>query len=299
MNILKTPDHCFADLPGYSFQDNYINVGSEHELLMHYVDYGDIDAPVILMLHGEPSWSYLYRNMINIAEQAGFRVIAPDLIGFGKSDKYDTQSAYTYASHLTWLSTFVKKLTLQNIHLICQDWGGLLGLRLLSADPDNFAAVVVANTMLPTGDHTPPDAFLAWQQYSQTTDNFDIGAIIQRATHKDVIDEVVAAYNAPFPEEKYKAAARKFPMLVPTSPNDPEAQNNRNAWKILGEFSKPFLTAFSDQDPVTKGGEKIFQKLVPGCKGQAHTIIKGGGHFLQEDCASELINHAIKCFKGQ
>jgi haloalkane dehalogenase len=298
MDILKTPSSYFDNLPGYSFQPHYIDVGDEHELIMHYVDYGPSDGPIILMLHGEPSWSYLYRNMINVAASSGFRVIAPDLIGFGKSDKYVNQEAYTYASHLEWLNRLIIRLALTEINLICQDWGGLLGLRLVAAQTEKFAAVVAANTMLPTGEHEPSKAFTAWQAYSQTTENFNIGNIIQGATHKEIIEEVIAAYNAPFPSEKYKAGARKFPMLVPTSLDDPEAQNNKEAWEVLKRFTKPFLTAFSDKDPVTKGGEKIFQKLIPGCKGQAHTIIKNGGHFLQEDCAHELITLAIECFRG-
>lgn len=298
MEIIKTPSSYFDNLPGYSFQAHYLNIGEDHELNMHYVDYGPSDGPVILMLHGEPSWSYLYRNMINVAASSGFRVIAPDLIGFGKSDKYVSQDAYTYASHLLWLKQLLDKLSLTNINLICQDWGGLLGLRLVAAQPERFAAVVVANTMLPTGEHGPSKAFLDWQEYSQKTETFDISGIIQRATHKEIISEVIAAYNAPFPSEEYKAGARKFPMLVPIQEDDPEAQNNKEAWKSLARFTKPFLTAFSDQDPVTKGGEKLFQKLVPGCAGQPHTILKNGGHFLQEDCAHELINLAINCFRG-
>ena len=305
MEILKTPENRFYNLPGYSFQPNFINVASDwdqaqdtNELLMHYVDFGDKNHPIILMLHGEPSWSYLYRQMINDAANAGFRVIAPDLIGFGKSDKYAEKSAYTYANHLAWLNSFINQLSLQNINLICQDWGGLLGLRILANRSELFSACIAANTMLPTGDHDPGQAFFDWQVYSQSTPNFDIGEIIQRATHKELINEIVAAYNAPFPSERYKVGARMFPMLVPTTPNDPETENNRQAWQSLKQFTKPFLTAFSDGDPVTKGGEKIFQKLIPGCNNQAHIILENGGHFLQEDCGDELIKHAIQFFQG-
>ncbi len=301
MSIVSSPSYLFDDLPGYSFQPNYVEVNDnsvydDSSVKMHYVDYGEKNKPIIMMLHGEPTWSYLYRNLIIDAEQAGFRVIAPDLIGFGKSDKYITQDAYTYANHLEWLTQFLTKLQLKNIRLICQDWGGLLGLRLVAQFPDLFSAVVAANTMLPTGDHKPPQAFLEWQQYSQTSSNFDIGGIIQRGTHKELIEEVLAAYRAPFPLESHKAGVRKFPMLVPISPNDPESANNRQAWQSLSQFKKPFLTLFSDQDPVTKGGEKIFQKLVPGCKGQNHKILQDGGHFLQEDCSKELIQLSTKFF---
>jgi haloalkane dehalogenase len=305
MEVLKTPENQFDNLPGYSFQSNFINVASAwdnaegvDELLMHYVDFGDKSAPIIMMLHGEPSWSYLYRHMIDKAASEGFRVIAPDLIGFGKSDKYAQQSAYTYANHLNWLNALIDKLGLKHIHLICQDWGGLLGLRILADRSDLFSACVAANTMLPTGDYHPGQAFVDWQHYSQNTKIFDCGNIIQNACEKELIEEIVAAYNAPFPEEKYKAGARKFPMLVPITPDDPEAQNNRLAWGKLQQFKKPFLTAFSDKDPITAGGDKVFQKLVPGCKDQAHVTLKDAGHFLQEDCGDQLISHAITLFKG-
>ena len=297
MPILKTPAANFVNLPGYSFQEHYCNVGTNHDLLMHYVDYGPTKGPIILMLHGEPTWSYLYRNMINEAADAGFRVIVPDLIGFGKSDKYTSQDDYTYANHLAWLTSFITQLSLRHVHLICQDWGGLLGLRLVAATPDLFAAVVAANTMLPIGGKPLPEAFVKWQNYSQTSENFDIGAIIQSATNKEIICEVINAYNAPFPDETYKAGARKFPMLVPTDANDPQAKNNQDAWQALARFEKPFLTAFSDNDPITQGGEKLFQKHIPGCKNQPHIILKNAGHFLQEDCAHELITASLNCFK--
>nr|WP_136249629.1 haloalkane dehalogenase [Ningiella ruwaisensis] len=306
MKILKTPASRFDNLPGYSFQAAYINVAGVEEaqighqqLLMHYVDYGKKDAPLILMLHGEPTWSYLYRKMICQAQAQGFRVIAPDLIGFGKSDKFDSQDAYTYANHLRWLETLLEKLQIQNMHLICQDWGGLLGLRLVAKFPDTFSSVVAANTMLPTGDHKTPDAFFKWQQFSQEVDVFPVGEVIQKATVNELIPEVIDAYDAPFPSEAHKCGVRKFPMLVPTQPDNPESENNRLAWKNLSNYKKPFLTAFSDSDPITAGGDKVFQNLIPGCKGQAHTTLKGGGHFLQEDVGNELISIALSFFEKQ
>jgi haloalkane dehalogenase len=298
MKILKTPENRFEGLPGYSFNANYVNVDTaDTPLMMHYVDYGHKDAPIILMLHGEPTWSYLYRNMIIEAQAQGYRVIAPDLIGFGKSDKFNSQEAYTYTSHLLWLERFVLSTDLNNIHLICQDWGGLLVLRLVAKYPEMFSAVVAANTMLPTGDHTPPDAFLKWQSFSQEVEIFPVAQVIQKASVNDLIEEVLAAYEAPFPTEEYKCAVRKFPLLVPTRPDDPESQNNREAWDSLRRFDKPFLTAFSDSDPVTAGGDRIFQKLIPGCEGQAHVVIKNGGHFLQEDSGDELIKVSLNFFK--
>jgi haloalkane dehalogenase len=223
--------------------------------------------------------------MITKAVANGFRVIAPDLIGFGKSDKPANQDDYTYARHLEWLRSFLMTLGLQDIHLICQDWGGLLGLRLVAQTPDLFSAVIAANTMLPTGEHKASDAFLKWQQYSQTSVEFNVGNILQGATVTDLSEEVISAYNAPFPSDEYKAGVRKFPMLVPISTEDPESANNKLAWIELSQFTKPFITAFSDSDPITKGGE-------------THYILKNGGHFLQEDCSDELINIAINNFKG-
>ncbi len=298
MKILKTPSERFEALAGYSFQPNYLDVGEpEQSLMMHYVDYGKKDAPVILMLHGQPTWSYLYRKMICKAEAEGYRVIAPDLIGFGKSDKFASQSPYTYANHLMWLERLLLALKITDVHLICQDWGGLLGLRLLVKFPDLFASVVAANTMLPTGEHPPGEAFLKWQAFSQNVEHFEVGKVIQNATVNDMISEVIMAYDAPFPSEEYKCGVRKFPMLVPISIDDPESENNRKAWQVLMTLDKPFLTAFSDNDPITAGGDKIMQKLIPGCKGQPHVVIKGGGHFLQEDVGEQLIQHALSFFK--
>ncbi len=297
MKVLKTPPERFEKLPGYSFQENYIDVGEASQpLMMHYVDYGEADAPIILMLHGQPTWSYLYRKMICHAEAQGYRVLAPDLIGFGKSDKFDSQSPYTYANHLLWLERFFLNFEGTNINLICQDWGGLLGLRLVAKFPERFAAVLAANTMLPTGDHPPGEAFFKWQEFSQTVEKFPVGRVIQKATVNEMIPELVDAYDAPFPDETYKCAVRKFPMLVPTRPDDPESENNREAWKALMEFKKPFVTAFSDSDPITAGGDKIMQKLIPGCNQQAHVLLKGGGHFLQEDVGEQLIEHAVTFF---
>jgi len=290
MEIVRTPDKRFKNLPGYSFEPNYLTVpGPEDEKLrVHYVDEGPEDAEPLLLMHGEPSWSYLYRKMIPIITRAGYRTIAPDLVGFGRSDKPTRQDDYTYQRHVDWMQAWLDQMDLKGITLVCQDWGGLIGLRLLAANPDRFERVVTANTGLPTGDHPISDAFLNWRKFSIETPDFDTGAIIAMATRKEVSDDVIAAYNAPFPDDTYKAGARIFPSLVPIEPDDPASQANREAWKVLGGFEKPFLTAFSDGDPITRGGEGVFQKNVPGAKGRPHTTIKGGGHFLQEDCGEEL-----------
>jgi len=290
MQYLRTPDKQFDDLPGYDFTPNYKNVddGEGGELRVHYLDEGPRDGLPILLMHGEPSWSYLYRKMIPGLSAAGFRVLVPDLIGFGRSDKPTERDDYSYQSHIDWMSQWLHAIDLQDVVLFCQDWGGLIGLRLVAAEPERFSGVVAANTFLPTGDHAPGEAFLDWQNFSQTVEVFPTGKIIQGATVSNLSEEVLAAYDAPYPSEAHKAGARQFPMLVPTSPDNPASEDNRLAWKALSQFDKPFLTAFSDQDPVSKGGDKLFQKLIPGCNGQAHMTIEGGGHFLQEDKGEQL-----------
>ena len=290
MNIKRTPDERFENLPDYPFEPNYLTVPGPEDthLRIHYVDEGPSDAEPVLLMHGEPSWSYLYRKMIPIIIKAGYRAIAPDLVGFGRSDKPTERDDYTYQRHVDWMQAWLDQMDLNGITLVCQDWGGLIGLRLLTASPDRFTRAVTANTGLPTGDHPISDAFLNWRKFSVETPDFDAGAIIAMATKKPMTDEIMAAYNAPFPDDTYKAGARIFPSLVPIASDDPASQANREAWKVLSRFEKPFLTAFSDGDPITRGGESIFQKQVPGAKGQPHTTIRGGGHFLQEDCGEAL-----------
>ena len=284
MTILQTPADRFQTLPDYPFAPHYVSVGDETQpLQLHYLDEGDAHAPVVLLLHGEPSWSYLYRKMIPIFVEAGYRAIAPDLIGFGKSDKILEREAYSYKQHVSWLTEFVMRLDLQDITLVAQDWGGLLGLRVLAENESRFARVSIANTGLPTGDQPPSEAFLQWRAFSQTVPEFPTGFILQGATVRKLTDDEVAAYDAPFPDETYKAAARMFPVLVPISPDDPAAEPNRRAWAALMQWQKPFLTCFSDQDPVTRGADAVFQKLVPGAKNAPHQTLAGGGHFLQED----------------
>ncbi len=285
MEAVRTPDDRFVNLPGYDFEPQYADVGG---LRMHYVDKGPRDGETVLMLHGEPSWSYLYRKMIPIITAAGLRAVAPDLIGFGRSDKPVERDDYTYQRHVDWTTAFVTALDLRNITLFGQDWGGLIGLRIAAEHPERFSRIVAANAFLPTGDNPPGEAFLRWQKFSQESPVFDIGRLVQAATKTELPDDVVAAYDAPFPDDSYKAGARKFPALVPTSPDDPAAAANRKAWEVLEKWDKPFLTAFSDSDPVTAGGDRVFQSRVPGTKDQPHTTITGAGHFLQEDKGEEL-----------
>ena len=255
---------------------------------MHYVDEGPKDGEIVLCLHGEPSWSYLYRKMIPVYVAAGYRVIAPDLIGFGKSSKPTQTSDYTFQKHIDWVKSLVHQLDLQGVNLFCQDWGGLIGLRILAEESERFSRAVVGNSGLPTGERGATEAFMKWQKFSQTVPVFPVGSMIQRSTVSEMSPEEVAAYDAPFPDETYKAGARIFPALVPTTPDNVETGNNKKAWASLMQFNKPFLTLFSDSDPITKGGERVLQKLIPGTKGQKHTIIEAGGHFLQEDKGKEI-----------
>ena len=285
MDVLRTPDERFADLPGYSFAPHYVEVDG---LRIHHVDEGPRDAAPVLMLHGEPSWSYLYRKMIPVFTAAGYRTVAPDLVGFGRSDKPAARDDYTYERHVAWMRGVVEALDLRDITLVCQDWGGLIGLRLVAEMGDRFSRVVAANTFLPTGDQDPGDAFRAWQQYSQTVPDFHVGGIVKGGCAGEPPPEVVAAYDAPFPDDSYKAGARQFPLLVPTTPDNPASAANRAAWEVLQRWDRPFLTAFGDSDAITRGADRVLQKLIPGAAGQPHTVIANAGHFIQEDRGEEL-----------
>ena len=291
MEMLRTPENRFDNLPGYPFKPNYVTIKDRSEdtdIRIHYLDEGDAGTQVVLMLHGEPSWSYLYRKMVAPFVDAGYRVLAPDLPGFGRSDKPANRDDYSFARHLAWMQDWLHALDLNNIILICQDWGGLIGLRLVAAEPERFARVVTTNTMLPTGDHPAGDAFLQWQQFSQEVPVFPTGQIVNKGTVAGLSDAEIAAYDAPFPDESFKEGARQFPTLVPTTPDNPESEANRSAWKVLMGFDKPWLCAFGDSDPITGPAAPVIQKLIPGCQGQPHTTLKNGGHFIQEDCGEEL-----------
>jgi haloalkane dehalogenase len=290
VKILRTPDDRFLNLVGYQFDPNYAEVlDIEGDCLrIHYVDEGPKKADPVLLMHGEPSWSYLYRKMIPIIINSGYRAVAPDLVGFGRSDKPAQRSDYSYQRHVDWMQNWLDQMELNRITLVCQDWGGLIGLRLLANNPDRFIRVVAANTGLPTGDTPITDAFLKWRKFSLEVQDFDVGAVITMGCQKPLPHDIAAAYNAPFPDDTFKEGARIFPSLVPIEPNDPASPANRKAWEVLSNFDKPFLTAFSDSDPITKGGDLIFQNRVTGAKGQPHTTIKGGGHFLQEDCGEDF-----------
>jgi haloalkane dehalogenase len=291
MRCLRTPESAFEDLPGFPFDPHYAMVadGDGGELRVHYLDVGPSGGPMVVLMHGEPSWCYLYRKMIPVLADAGLRCIAPDLVGFGRSDKPAERSDYTYARHVEWMrSLLVDQIGIDDATLVGQDWGGLIGLRVVADNPDRFARVVAANTGLPVGDGKITDAFLAWQRFSQEAVDFPVGGIVRRGCRTELPPDVVAAYDAPFPDDSYKAGARVFPILVPTRPDDPGAEANRKAWEVLEGWQKPFLTAFSDGDPITASGQTVFQRRIPGARGRNHVTIEGGGHFLQEDRGPEL-----------
>ena len=284
--ILRTPEERFENLPDYPFAPNYTDFGAAR---IHFVDEGEKQAKeTVLMLHGEPSWSFLYRKMIPIIANAGHRVIAPDLLGFGKSDKFTEAEKYTYAMHVESIQRLIENLDLRNITLVCQDWGGLIGLRVAAENPDRFSRIVAANTFLPTGDEKVPKAFKLWLAMSQASPIFPVGKFVKMGCQTKLSKEIVKAYDAPFPDKTYKVAARVFPTLVPITPDNPASEANRKAWEILRKWDKPFLTAFSDGDPITRGADQILQSQIPGAKNQPHTTIKDAGHFLQEDKGEEL-----------
>jgi haloalkane dehalogenase len=288
MQVLRTPDARFEGLDGWAYAPHYATVTDADgtQLRLHYVDEGPADAAPVLLMHGEPSWAYLYRRIIADLVAKGHRVIAPDLIGFGRSDKPTEREDYTYERHVAWMSNWLQQMELSDVTLFCQDWGGLIGLRLVAAFPEMFAGVVVGNTGLPVGGGMT-DGFKAWRDFSQSVPQFPVGFIVNGGTGRDLTPAEVAAYDAPFPDETYKAGARQFPTLVPVEEGQASVAENKAAWEVLSRFDKPFLTAFSDGDAVTRGGEKLFQERVPGTKGQPHVILSGG-HFLQEDSPAEI-----------
>ncbi|MEO9468963.1 haloalkane dehalogenase [Parasphingorhabdus sp.] len=320
MQVLRTPDSRFEKLSDYDFEPHYAEVDGADGTAMrlHYLDEGPRDGAVILCMHGQPSWSYLYRKMIPILVNAGFRVIAPDLIGFGKSDKPSHIDDYSYQSHVDWMNQWFRALDISDVTLMCQDWGGLIGLRVVADNVDRFARLVIANTGLPSSKTITPEmsemlgnlyptipvpnaamvqeqfasgspgAFLFWVKYAAESPDFSVGevfGILSGIKDQAVLD----GYTAPHPDDTFIAGARKFPSLVPILPqHQPDRDANDKAWEVLEKFEKPVLTAFSDSDPVTKGGETAFQERIPGAKGVDHVTIKGGGHFLQEDCPEQL-----------
>ncbi|MGF6999780.1 haloalkane dehalogenase [Paraburkholderia sp. GAS32] len=290
MKLLRTPDLRFVNMPDYGFEPVYTTIKDADgtEIRIHSVDCGPREAAPILLLHGEPSWSFLYRHMIDGLVKRGHRVVAPDLVGFGKSDKPVEQSDYTFERHVDWMSKWLDANDFREATMFAQDWGGLIGLRLLARFPDRFSRVVMGNTSLPIGTGSN-EAFRRWLEFSRSTPTLKVGNIVSSGTVRGLTAEEIAAYDAPFPDETYKAGARRFPELVPITPEHPSVAENKAAWEILKTFEKPFLTTFSDRDPIMEGGEMIFRELIPGASGQPHVTISGAGHFLQEDKPNQLV----------
>lgn len=287
MKILRTPDQRFADLPDFAFEPHYLEIEAEEDRLrIHYLDEGPRDGEPVLMLHGEPSWAFLYRFMVPPCAER-FRVLVPDLIGFGRSDKPARISDYSYASHLAWLTAWFEELDLTGVTLVAQDWGSLLGLRMVAAMPERFARVVIGNGFLPTGTPKAPPAFVIWKLFARWSPWFPISRIVNAGSFRKLSAAERRAYDAPFPSAAFKAGARAFPRLVPTRPEDPEAAANREAWKVLSTWQKPFLTTFSNGDPIMRGGDRYFHKSVPGTRGLEHQTLVGG-HFLQEDSGPQF-----------
>jgi len=293
MPLVRTPDDRFANLEGFPYEPRYVEINGAR---VHYVDEGS--GEVILCLHGEPTWSYLYRKMIPILA-AAHRVVAMDFIGFGRSDKFTEREDYTFEMHRSTIASFIRKLDLTGITAVVQDWGGILGLRVATELPERFARLVIMNTGLPTGDVPATEGFMKWRTYATTTPDLPIGTIVKRsaADRESITDDIVAAYDAPFPDLTYKMGAEMFPWLVPIEPNQPGALEMRETREALSNWSKPALVMFSDGDPVTRGGDRFFRKLIPSANNEPQIVIKDAGHFLQEEKGQEIAAEIIAFIK--
>ena len=301
MQILRTADQHFTNLPEFPYPPRYCEVSDQDggTLRVGWVEDGPAEADPVLMLHGEPSWSFLYRRMIPILAAAGHRVICPDLVGFGRSDKPTRIEDHTYARHVEWMRALAfDALDLRQVTLVCQDWGGLIGLRLAAEHPDRFARIVVANTGLPTGDLPMPEIWWSFREVIQGAPEIQVGRFVEAGCVRPITDAVRAAYDAPFPDEAYKVAARAMPGLIPTAPDNPASEPNRAAWKALCASTTPMLVAFSDSDPITGAMAPIFAGQMRGAQGIDHPVIANAGHFLQEDAGEELAE-AIVRFLGR
>ncbi len=299
--ILRTPESRFANLPDFPYTPQYTDIGAGDigqagatRLRIAHIDEGPRDGAIVLLMHGEPTWSYLYRKMIPVLVAAGYRVIAPDLVGFGRSDKPADRADYTYLNHVLWMKAWLQHHDFKGITLFCQDWGSLIGLRMAAEVPERFARIVLANGGLPTGTGAVPKAFKYWRAFSRYSPWFPIGRIVKAGCVHGLTPPEIAAYDAPFPSARFKVGARVFPGLVPTEPTDPERARNEQAWEVFRAWRKPFLTLFSNRDPVTRGGERVWQQQVPGAQGQPHARTRNAGHFLQEDKGAELAGDIVK-----
>ena len=331
MKYKRTPDARFENLKDYSFEPNYLSVDDTEggELRLHYLDEGPADGPVVLLMHGQPAWSYLYRHMIPLLLAEGFRVVVPDLIGFGRSDKPTRIEDYTYARHITWMREWLTRLDLNNITVFFQDWGSMIGLRLVAAFPERFSHVVLANGALVSGpipvEHaellktvykTLPvvsaaelepfflnqegvPGILYWRKHCAKYADFSVGAVMNSLSSGEKLTQrEIDAFNAPYPDESYLAGARRFPSLIPLFADDSEVAENRAAWEVLALFDKPFMCAFADNDPVTAGGDKPFLERVAGCRGVSHRTISPAAHFLQQDQPEQCVQAILDVRSG-
>jgi len=290
MKILRNKDTDFGEIVDWKYEPKFEPINTEYgELNIHYIDEGSKNAKTVLLLHGEPTWGYLYRKFVDPLVANGLRVVVPDLPGFGKSDKLSERNGYTYEKYVDWMNTWLNNLDLSHVTLFGQDWGGLIGIRLVVKNQERFSSVVVSNTGLPTGERPLGEAFESWRNYSQTVENFHIGGIVKGGSVSELDQFTIDAYNAPFPDDSFKEAARQFPLLVPDSINNPSYVHNVEAWKELKKWEKPFLCAFSDKDHIFKGVENSFIKQIPGADRMNHVVIKDAGHFLQEDKPQECV----------
>jgi len=286
MRCLRTPENRFADLPGFGYPPQYADAGG---VRLAWVEAGPPGGEPVLLLHGEPSWSFLYRTVMAVLAEAGLRAIAVDLAGFGRSDKPAEIADHSYAAHVEWIRALAfDRLDLRELTLVGQDWGGLIGLRLAAEHPGRFARIVAANTGLPTGDQPMPEVWLRFREVVRTAPKLSVSRLVQAGCQTKLSAPVLAAYDAPFPDETYMAGPRAMPGLVPTSPDDPASAANRAAWARLAAWDKPFLAAFSDRDPITGTMAPVLQRAVPGAAGIDHPVITGAGHFLQEDAGERL-----------
>ena len=301
MHVLRTPDERFANLPGFPFAPHYVEIpdGEGGTLRVHHLDEGPRDGRVVLLMHGNPSWSFLWRKTIPPIVAAGYRCVAPDLVGLGRSDKPSRLEDYSVERHVEWMrAALFDRLDLRDVNLLCQDWGGIIGLRLVAEHPQRFASVVAANTGMPTGQTPVSEDLRKWPEIARQMPEFPVGRMVSMGCTGGLTDAEIAAYDAPFPDESYKAAAKSFPALIPITPDNPAVPDQLRAWESLDRFDRPLLCAFSDMDPFNKGGNKALEKRVPGAQGQPHTTITGGGHFLQEDRGAELAQ-VVVAFLGR
>ncbi|HTZ25946.1 MAG TPA: haloalkane dehalogenase [Streptosporangiaceae bacterium] len=286
MRCLRTPEDRFADAPGFPYAPHYADAGG---VRLAWVEAGPPGGEPVLLLHGEPSWSFLYRTVMAVLAEAGLRAIAVDLAGFGRSDKPADIGDHSYARHVEWIRALAfDRMDLRGVTLVGQDWGGLIGLRLAAEHPERFARIVAANTGLPTGDQPMPDVWLRFREVVRTAPELSVSRLVQSGCQTRLSPQVLAAYDAPFPDASFMAGPRAMPGLVPTIPDDPASAANRAAWQRLSAWDKPFLVAFSDRDPITGAMAPVLERTVPGAAGIAHPVIAGAGHFLQEDAGEEL-----------